>query len=154
MSQQTQSYERYAIALSLIRQENNQVLPDFDQVVLNKALKDLDGTPTPIYERLPPLEGEVIDPAVKAVPVIKAPAIASNVVSKKPVIAKASKAKSTELAMTSKKTKSTALLAANDVKKIPVKQVSKDNKTNKPAIKTASNSRSSGGSPGGYYHGD
>jgi len=146
--------ERYAIALSLIRQENNQVLPDFDQVILNKALKDLDGTPTPIYERLPPLEGEVIDPVAKAVPIIKAPAIVSGAVTKKSLTAKASKAKSTELTATNKKTKPASLQAANDVKKIPAKPVSKDNKANKPAIKTASNSRSSGGSPGGYYHGD
>jgi len=123
-------------------------------VILNKALKDLDGTPTPIYERLPPLEGEVIDPVAKAVPIIKAPAIVSGAVTKKSLTAKASKAKSTELTATNKKTKPASLQAANDVKKIPAKPVSKDNKANKPAIKTASNSRSSGGSLGGYYHGD
>ena len=144
--------ERYAIALSLIKKENNQVLPDFDQVVLNKVLKDLDGTPTPIYERLPPLDGEVVEPVVKAAPVAKAVAI-SSAASKKPITAKVIKAKSTELAATVKKTKSAVVPVANNAKKIPAKEPAKANKSKKLPTETASNSDSTGSS-GGYYHGN
>ena len=144
--------ERYAIALSLIKKENNQVLPDFDQVVLNKVLKDLDGIPTPIYERLPPLDGEVVEPLVKAAPVAKAVAI-SSAASKKPITAKVIKAKSTELAATVKKTKSAVVPVANNAKKIPAKEPVKLNKSKSLATETASNSDSTGSS-GGYYHGN
>ena len=148
--------ERYAIALSLIKKENNQVLPDFDQVVLNKVLKDLDGIPTPIYERLPPLDGEVVEPLVKAAPVAKAVAKAvaiSSAASKKPITAKVIKAKSTELAATVKKTKSAVVPVANNAKKIPAKEPVKLNKSKSLATETASNSDSTGSS-GGYYHGN
>lgn len=48
--------ERYALALSLIQKATNSLdLPEFDQATLNKALKDLDGDPVAIYERLPPI---------------------------------------------------------------------------------------------------
>lgn len=69
------SDQRYAIALELIRKANNGELPEFDQVALNKALKDIDATPVPLYERLPPLEGEmpaiVPEPAVVPEPVVQ-----------------------------------------------------------------------------------
>ena len=55
--------QRYAAALALIQKANNGELPEFDQVALNQALKDLDGTPVPLYERLPPLEEEI--PAIE-----------------------------------------------------------------------------------------
>ena len=144
--------ERYAIALSLIKQENNHELPDFDQVVLNKVLKDLDGTPTPIYERLPPLDGEEVAPVAKAVPVAKVIAV-SSALSKKPATAKATKEKSTELAVNTKKTKSAVLQVANTSMNIPEKEPAKSNKSNKPATEAVSNSHSKG-SPGGYYHGN
>ena len=142
--------ERYAIALSLIKQENNQVLPDFDQVVLNKVLTDLDGIPTPVYERLPPLDGEVVAPIAKAVPVVKAVAVASAA-SKKPVTA--IKAKLPEVAVNTKKTKVAAVQTASNAKKIPEKESAKSIKNQKPVTKTASNSDSTG-STGGYYHGN
>jgi L,D-transpeptidase ErfK/SrfK len=50
--------ERYALALGLIRKATQEEMPDFDQKVLNQVLHDLDGEPTAIYERLPPLEQE------------------------------------------------------------------------------------------------
>jgi len=46
---------RFAIALALIKKANNRELPEFDQLALNQALKNLDGDPVAIYERLPPL---------------------------------------------------------------------------------------------------
>jgi len=46
---------RFAIALALIKKANNQEMPEFDQLALNQALKNLDGDPVAIYERLPPL---------------------------------------------------------------------------------------------------
>ncbi|MGZ8193231.1 MAG: L,D-transpeptidase family protein [Methylobacter sp.] len=48
--------QRYAIALALIQKANNQEMPEFDQKALNDALKNLDGDPVALYERLPPLE--------------------------------------------------------------------------------------------------
>jgi L,D-transpeptidase ErfK/SrfK len=51
--------ERYALALALIQKANNGELPEFDQVALNQTLKELDGTPLALYERLPPLEEEI-----------------------------------------------------------------------------------------------
>jgi L,D-transpeptidase ErfK/SrfK len=48
--------QRYEMALGLITKANNQDLPEFDQKALNHALQKLDGDPTPIYERLPPME--------------------------------------------------------------------------------------------------
>jgi L,D-transpeptidase ErfK/SrfK len=48
--------ERYTVALDLIRKATQEELPDFDQKALNQVLHDLDGEPTAIYERLPPLE--------------------------------------------------------------------------------------------------
>ena len=47
--------QRFAIALALIKKANNQEMPEFDQLALNQALKNLDGDPVAIYERLPPL---------------------------------------------------------------------------------------------------
>ncbi|MDP1663499.1 MAG: L,D-transpeptidase family protein [Methylobacter sp.] len=61
--------QRFAVALGLIQKANNigrdreyagvdaaQEVPDFDQQVLNKVLKEQSGEPIAIYERLPPLE--------------------------------------------------------------------------------------------------
>jgi len=51
--------QRYVIALDLIQKANNGELPDFDQRALNDVLAKLDGNPYPIYERLPPLDGDL-----------------------------------------------------------------------------------------------
>ena len=59
--------QRYAVALALIQKANKGELPEFDQLALNKSLKDLDGTPVPLYERLLPLQEEM--PAAKPKPV-------------------------------------------------------------------------------------
>ncbi len=50
---------RYSIALDLIQKANNGELPDFDQRALNDVLAKLDGNPHPIYERLPPMDGDL-----------------------------------------------------------------------------------------------
>lgn len=49
---------RYQVALDLIRKRNGGELPEFDQKALNDALEKLDGEPVPLYERLPPLDGQ------------------------------------------------------------------------------------------------
>ncbi len=51
--------QRYAVALRLIQKAIGLEMPDFDQAVLNKALKEQSGDPVAIYERLPPLEGAI-----------------------------------------------------------------------------------------------
>lgn len=50
--------QRYAVALDLIHKVTKEEMPDFDQKALNMVLHALDGEPTPIYERLPPMEQE------------------------------------------------------------------------------------------------
>ena len=62
--------QRYAIALDLIQKANNGEIPDFDQVALNKAVKDLDGTPVTLYEGIAPVQEEepVIEDIVKTPP--------------------------------------------------------------------------------------
>jgi L,D-transpeptidase ErfK/SrfK len=48
--------QRYGVALNLIQKATKEELPEFDQKALNQALKDLDGEPVAIYERVPVLE--------------------------------------------------------------------------------------------------
>jgi L,D-transpeptidase ErfK/SrfK len=62
--------QRYAVALALIQKATNEESPEFDQLALNNALKNLDGTPVPLYERLPSLEGTLpsIEPKPKFPP--------------------------------------------------------------------------------------
>lgn len=57
--------ERFASALNLIRKANKGELPEFDQQVLNDALKKQTGNPVVIYERVPGMEA-AIAPAVTA----------------------------------------------------------------------------------------
>jgi L,D-transpeptidase ErfK/SrfK len=166
--------ERYALALALIKKANNGELPEFDQVPLNQALKDLDGTPVPLYERLPPLEEELpsAQPAPVQVPVAKTPkpvpvAIAK---SKKPAVASvtkssksgsvtASKSKKQVPAITNKSKKQASVTASKSKKQIPA-TASKSKKqepvtarkNKKPAAKTASKTQSQSSS-GSYYHG-
>jgi len=91
--------ERYAVALALIQKANNGELPEFDQLALNNALKDLDGTPVPLYERLPPLEDEI--PATKPSPVPQ-----PITKGRKPVPEAAAKSKKTAIATVAKNSKS------------------------------------------------
>lgn len=48
--------QRYAMALALIQKANGNVMPDFDQVILNDALDKQEGVPVELYERLPPIQ--------------------------------------------------------------------------------------------------
>ena len=105
--------QRYAAALALIQKANNGELPEFDQVALNQALKDLDGTPVALYERLPPLEDEM--PAIEPEPV---PEIAPEPVAKtpKPVPVAVTKSKKPAAAPAAKSSKSGSV-ATNKSKK-------------------------------------
>ena len=169
--------ERYALALELIKQANNQELPDFDQVALNKAIKDLDGTPVPLYERLPPLEEEV--PVTEAesvpVPVVKTPkpapaATAKNI--KPAVVAKsaATAAKNPKAAaVTASKVKKPLPAVAGKAKKPEPVAAGKNNKpvpatagklkkqdpaaANKTKKQETASKTQSQGSPSGYYRG-
>jgi L,D-transpeptidase ErfK/SrfK len=47
--------QRYAVALDLIRKATKEDMPEIDQKALNQALKDLDGEPVAVYERIEPM---------------------------------------------------------------------------------------------------
>jgi L,D-transpeptidase ErfK/SrfK len=146
--------QRYALALELIQKANNHEMPDFDQVALNKAIKDLDGTPVPLYERLPPLEGE--EPAVEPEPIpelkpvvkIQKPVIPVAVAkSKKPVVAAVEKTSKSAVAVAAKNSKP-GLVSASKAKPLPVvsSKAKKSepvtaSKSNKPVPVTASKSK-------------
>ena len=146
--------QRYALALELIQKANNHEMPDFDQVALNKAIKDLDGTPVPLYERLPPLEGE--EPAVEPEPIpelkpvvkIQKPVIPVAVAkSKKPVVAAVEKTSKSAVAVAAKNSKP-GLVSASKAKPLPVvsSKAKKSepvtaSKSNKPVPATASKSK-------------
>lgn len=55
--------QRYAVALNLIRKATQEEMPEIDQKALNQALKDLDGEPVAIYERVPVMETQDALPA-------------------------------------------------------------------------------------------
>jgi L,D-transpeptidase ErfK/SrfK len=91
--EETTRDQRFSMALRLITQANNGEMPEFDQAALEQVLTDLRGIPTAIYERLPPLEGEIdpvaaLEPEPVAAPVSRAPAKAA--VPKAAVAAKSS----------------------------------------------------------------
>jgi L,D-transpeptidase ErfK/SrfK len=142
--------QRYALALALIQKANNGELPEFDQVALNQALKDLDGTPVPLYERLPPLEEEIPatepEPPSELVPepvaktpkpapavVVKssksAPVVASK--SKKQVLATNSKSKTKEPGTANKSKKQEPVTASKSKKQVPA--TASKSKTQEPA---------------------
>jgi L,D-transpeptidase ErfK/SrfK len=133
--------QRYAGALALIQKANKDELPEFDQVALNMALKDLDGTPVPLYERLPPLEEELpaSEPAHVPVPVGKSP---------KPATAPVAKSKSPTVAATAKNLKTGSVTAGKNNQQVvvttskPKNQVpATTSKSNKTALVTASKSK-------------
>lgn len=127
--------QRYAIALNLIEKANGGILPEFDQVALNKALKDIDATPVPLYERLPPLEGEI--PAIEPEPI---PEIVPKPQAKAPVPVPVASAKSKKpVAVASK---STATKASNTKKSASAspKKVTVATSKAKPATPTAKKS--------------
>ena len=135
--------QRYAVALALIQKANNGELPEFDQVALNQALKVLDGTPVPLYERLPPLEEEI--PAIEPEPI---PEIVPEPVAKIPkptpiVVAKSKKPAVESVAKSSKsvtagKSKTLVLVTASKSKK---PEPATTNKSKKQASVTAGNSK-------------
>jgi L,D-transpeptidase ErfK/SrfK len=55
--------DRYAVALRLIQKATKEEMPEFDQKALNQALKDLDGEPVAVYERVPMMEPQEAAPA-------------------------------------------------------------------------------------------
>ncbi|MDD2802255.1 MAG: hypothetical protein PHE96_12435, partial [Methylococcales bacterium] len=130
---ETTHEQRFALALSLIMKANKGELPDFDKAALDHVLTELRGIPTAIYERLPPLEDEVVPDVVNApTPVSKTPAKKSavNKTAKQAVISK----------------KPTAV-AINKTAK-PASTNKAANKTAKSTAKTASKASSPG-----YYRG-
>jgi L,D-transpeptidase ErfK/SrfK len=148
--------QRYAVALALIQKANNGELPEFDQVALNQALKDLDGTPVPLYERLPPLEGEMPTtepepvPEIVPEPVAKSPKPAPAVVakSKKPAAAavvKSSKSGSVTASKNNKQVPATAGKSKNTALAATIKSKKQEpvtaSKSNKPVPATASKSK-------------
>ena len=174
--------ERYTLALALIQKANNGELPEFDQLALNQALKDLDGTPVPLYERLPPLEEELpaAQPAPVPIPVAKTPKPVPVAVakSKKPAVAKnsksgtvsASKSNKQVPTITSKSKKQESVTASKSKKQLQTTGTKSKKhepviagkskkpvpatarKSKKPATKTANKAQSQSSS-GGYFHG-
>ena len=132
--------QRYAIALELIQKANKGELPEFDQVALNKALKDLDGTPVPLYERLPPLEEEIPAFEPEPVPVVKVTKPTPVVVakSKKPGVATAViKSSKSVPATAGKNSKPVTVTAGTSKKSVPVTAA----KNSKPVIVPAGKSK-------------
>ncbi|WP_019864208.1 L,D-transpeptidase family protein [Methylovulum miyakonense] len=168
--------QRYAVALDLIQKANNNEIPDFDQTILNEALKKLDGDPVALYERLPPLEevtpsapDSIVAPLPVQLPATKPaaakflpakgkptaaakPAVAklgktAKIAKTKPVTAKLAKGKATATKAVIAKQAKTKTTAA----KTPAVKQAKTKTAVKPAnVKQAQNRK---GSPGGYYHG-
>jgi L,D-transpeptidase ErfK/SrfK len=105
--------ERFALALDLIQKANNGELPEFDQVALNQTLKELDGTPLALYERLPPLEEEIPATEPEPEPVAKTPkpAPAAIAKSKKPAVATVAKSSKSGLLTASKSKKQVSATA-------------------------------------------
>jgi L,D-transpeptidase ErfK/SrfK len=60
--------DRYAVALKLIQKATKEDMPEFDQKALNQALKDLDGEPVAVYERVPMMEPQEAAPATVPAP--------------------------------------------------------------------------------------
>ena len=130
--------QRYSSALTLIQKANNDELPEFDQVALNQVLKDLDGTPVAIYERLPPLEEDMPATDIDSIAEISKPATANVTKNKK---------KSDPLVTTSKPTKQTDKTKSQtktQASKIDTKGKQTNPNVEKKPVKS---------SPEGYYHG-
>jgi L,D-transpeptidase ErfK/SrfK len=59
--------QRYAVALKLIQKATKEEMPEFDQKALNQALKELDGEPVAVYERVPLMEPQEVAPSQEKV---------------------------------------------------------------------------------------
>ncbi len=78
--------QRFTLALGLIKKaNNNQEIFDFDQQALNKAVKEQNGEPIAIYERLPLLEEASATPEIA--PTVLVPARTSVQLPAKPKVA-------------------------------------------------------------------
>ncbi|MFZ2170810.1 MAG: L,D-transpeptidase family protein [Methylococcaceae bacterium] len=155
--------ERYAAALTLIQKANNGELPEFDQVALNQALKDLDGTPVALYERLPSLEEEMLaaEPEMVLEPVAKSkkptPAIVAETKKSSPTTAAKSKKSGSATASKSKKqapersskSKKKESATASKSKKQESELVSKKKKQGTEPVNKKQKKRPTGG----YYRG-
>lgn len=147
--------QRYAVALNLIQKANNNELPEFDQAVLNEVLTKLDGEPRAIYERLPPLEGELPQTAPEPQP---APAPVKQLSAAKAKPAKKAAAKPVPVKNLTTSKKSQPLTKQATSKNKSSQQVA----TKKPLAKQTVIKQASAkptqskpkGSPGGYYHGN
>ena len=155
--------ERYALALDLIQKASNGELPEFDQVALNQTLKELDGTPLALYERLPPLEEEipaaeremVLDPVANnkmPVPVVaaksKKPSPMTAVKNQKSGTVMSSKSKK-QAPETLSKSKKKESVTASKSKKQESTIVSKKKKQGAEPV----NKKQKKSSTGGYYRG-
>ena len=123
--------QRYQVALALIQKANNGELPEFDQVALNKALKDLDGTPVPLYERLPPLEEEMPATEPEPIQVISPEPVAK---SPKPIPVAMVKTEKTAVPTVAKSSKPVTAAVSKSSKQVSVTA----SKSNKQAPVTAS----------------
>jgi len=158
--------QRYAMALDLIQKANNNEIPEFDQTILNEALKKLDGDPVALYERLPPLEevlptlDTVAAPLPVKLPTVK-PAPAKPISAPKPSVAKLAKptkmAKKQASAIKPAKAKTlltksvTAKPAKSTITKASAVKLTKTKTAVKPtSVKQVKNRK---GSPSGYYRG-
>jgi L,D-transpeptidase ErfK/SrfK len=138
--------QRFSAALELIKKANNGELPEFDQVALNQALKDLDGTPVPLYERLPPLEEEIPAAEPEPIPEIVPEPPVAKITKPTPSAVAASKKPAVE--SVAKSTKSGSVTAGNSKKQVPAttskskKQVpATTSKSKKQESVTAGNSK-------------
>jgi len=151
--------QRYEFALQLIKKATHEDFPEIDQEALNKALTELSGNPTAIYERLPGQSVAAPAPPPKPIAAVKPKAAATTVKTslaapaktsdkgvkkaasaaikpaKKATVAVAAVSKTTKKVAKAPAPKKNVLLAADDVKKQDKKATKKQ------------------GSPGGYYRG-
>ena len=127
--------QRFSAALELIKKANNGELPEFDQVALNQALKDLDGTPVPLYERLPPLEEEIPAAEPEPIPEIVPEPPVAKITKPTPSAVAASKKPAVE--SVAKSTKSGSVTAGNSKKQVPAST----SKSKKQESVTAGNSK-------------
>jgi len=130
--------QRYSSALALIQKANNNELPEFDQIALNQAIKALDGTPVPIYERLTPLEEDMPASDIDTIAEIVKPASAPTAKSQK------KSSSNTATSKPIKKSTKTEIASKSQGSKTTTKNKKTEAKIGKKPAKSATS---------GYYHG-
>jgi len=152
--------QRYEFALQLIKKATHEDFPEFDQEALNKALTELSGNPTAIYERLP---GQ----SVEAPPPLLAPPPPKPMAAAKPIIAAALKTKvAAPVKATAKPVKKAASAAIKPSKKPTLVATTRKSTKKPPAVakknvviaaqdvkKQDKKSAKKQASPSGYYRG-